>query len=296
MKKRTRRTPPPGLAMYMTFAWHDVLNDEQLRVIPAISKFCNTLIVVVPSRFEVSNLDDHAGGEAIKRALAWGMKAILMRKLTPTFRTKMTRYWRRYWSQYTDPKVFRDHGFLAAALASVRAEAELLYASSGLYCETHNPPMKKWKRRPMPASERRAITLAGRRAVEIAGRAEYMLPHGSRDRRRSSWPFSELAPHWLGGRILGNGMYKRKDGKFDDKSNPPLGYSRDVNPGLWVAGTNTPQKTMWSPKAVLEWMNGPGWVQWRKGHPGTEWPWVYWSQGRKPGTITRIVELFAEAE
>lgn len=296
MKKRTKRTPPPGLAMYTTFAWKKAMNDEQLGAIPAISKFCKTLIVAVPSRFEVPNLDEHAGGEAVKRALAWGMKAILMRKLTPTFRTKMTRYWRPYWSQYTDPIVFRDHGFFAAALGSVRAEAELLYASSGLYCEPHNAPMKEWKRSPMSMPERRAIARAGRRAVNFAGPADYMLPHGSRDSRRSSWPFSVLAPHWLGGRILGNGMYKRKDGEFHDRSNPPRAYKRtDVNPGLWVAGTNTPQKTMWTAKAVLEWMNGPGWAQWRKDHPGTEWPWVYWSQGRKPGAITRIVELFAEA-
>jgi hypothetical protein len=148
----------------------------------------------------------------------------------------------------------------------------------------------------MDSRERRAIALAGRRAVDIAGPAEYMLPNGSSDPRRSSWPFSVLAPHWTGGRILGNGTYRRRDGELYNKSHPPLGFARpDVNPGLWVAGTNTPQPTMWTPKAVLEWMNGPGWVQWCKDHPDTEWPWAYWSQGRTPGAITRIVELFAEA-
>lgn len=274
-------------AIYLTATWNKRRNKEQAMALPALAKFFDTAIVAVPSMWEVPDLEEHAAGRVILSAYHEGMKVIILPKATPTFERKMTKGSRHLWPMLTNPKIFRDHGFWAANLAWAHALAAQYYAESGLYCEPHAREFDKWTETKMSATERQEIWMACRQALEIVEPVDWMLPYGSMDRRRYSWPFAAVVGKR--GRILGSGTYKRKDRKFYDKARPPVGYDRSsiVNSGFWAMPTKT-GRIFWSPSAVVEWERKE-WKAYAKAHPEAVLYWVYWSTG-----IIRLAEMFAE--
>ena len=274
----------PLLTMYLTFSGNKKKDAQQIAAIPTIAKTFKTVIMTALSWYEWPDLDEHAIGEALQLAEDHGLKRILHRKVTPTWKGLMTREWRSQWPRFTDPRIFREDSFIATAIARVRAEAKNYGASSGLYWEPHSRLLNTWKRNPVLTRERRAIASACARAVSVAGSVDFISPWGSRSDTHFSYAFGNSVAS--SGQILGTGTYYLKNGEYYENTRHVL---PNISPGFSVLPFYSPKPKHWSPKLVMEWIRSGGWTEYLKLHPKAEGLWIYPSVYVGP-----VAKLFAE--